>query len=144
VVRVPCPGAPQSLHHRWKSVCRLVEPVEYVINNNNDQHQLQNDLQQLEIWEKKWQMQFNADKCFTIHLAKKRKTAEFHHRWKSVCRLVIPVEYVLLESLVSISVFYHECHSGHVSLVVVHTRGYKRQQIPWSYIQLRLKLEQPH
>jgi hypothetical protein len=29
-----------------------------VINNNNDQHQLQNDLQQLEIWEKKWQMQF--------------------------------------------------------------------------------------
>jgi hypothetical protein len=36
-----------------------------VINNNNDQHQLQNDLQQLEIWEKKLQMQFNADKCFT-------------------------------------------------------------------------------
>jgi hypothetical protein len=30
-----------------------------VINNNNDQHQLQNDLQQLEIWEKKCQMQFN-------------------------------------------------------------------------------------
>jgi hypothetical protein len=48
-----------------------------VINNNNDQHQLQNDLQQLEIWEKKWQMQFNAVKCFTIHLTKKRKTAEF-------------------------------------------------------------------
>jgi hypothetical protein len=42
-----------------------------------------------------------------------------HHRWKSVCRLVTPVEYVLLESLVSISVFYHECHSGQVSLVVV-------------------------
>jgi hypothetical protein len=42
-----------------------------VINNNNDQHQLQNDLQQLEIWQKKWQMQFNADKCFTIHLTKK-------------------------------------------------------------------------
>jgi hypothetical protein len=45
-----------------------------VINNNKDQHQLQNNLQ-LEIWEKKWQMQFNADKCFTIHLTKKRKTA---------------------------------------------------------------------
>jgi hypothetical protein len=30
-VRVPCPGAPQSLHHRWKSVCRLVVPVEYVL-----------------------------------------------------------------------------------------------------------------
>jgi hypothetical protein len=33
-----------------------------VINNNNDQHQLQNDLQQLEMWEKKWQMQFKTDK----------------------------------------------------------------------------------
>ena len=50
-----------------------------VINNNNDQHQLQNDLQQLEIWEKKWQMQFNADKYFSIHLTKKRKTAEFNY-----------------------------------------------------------------
>jgi hypothetical protein len=38
------------------------------------QDQLQNDLQQLEILEKKWQMQLNADKCFTIHLTKKRKT----------------------------------------------------------------------
>jgi hypothetical protein len=47
--------------------------------NNNDQHQLQNDLQQLEILEKKWQMQLNADKCFTIHLTKKRKTAEFNY-----------------------------------------------------------------
>jgi hypothetical protein len=47
--------------------------------------QLKSDLQQLEIWEKKWQMQFNADKCFTIHLTKKRKTAEFNYtlpnRW---------------------------------------------------------------
>jgi hypothetical protein len=44
----------------------------YRVINNNDQHQLQNDLQQLEIWEKKWQMQLNADKCFTIHLTKPR------------------------------------------------------------------------
>jgi hypothetical protein len=27
----------------------------------------------------KWQLQFNADKCFTIHLTKKRKTAEFNY-----------------------------------------------------------------
>jgi hypothetical protein len=39
----------------------------------------ENDLQQLEILEKKWQMQLNADKCFTIHLTKKRKTAEFNY-----------------------------------------------------------------
>ena len=51
----------------------------YRVINNNDQHLLQNDQQQLEIWEKKWQMQFNADKCFTIHLTKKRKTAEFNY-----------------------------------------------------------------
>ena len=29
--------------------------------------------------EKKRQMQFNADKCFTIHLTNKRKTAEFNY-----------------------------------------------------------------
>jgi hypothetical protein len=51
----------------------------YRVINNNDQHQLQNDLQQLEIWEKKMQMQFNAGKYFTIHLTKKRKTAEFNY-----------------------------------------------------------------
>jgi hypothetical protein len=51
----------------------------YRVINNNDQHQLQNDQQQLEILEKKWQMQLNADKCFTIHLTKKRKTAEFNY-----------------------------------------------------------------
>jgi hypothetical protein len=51
----------------------------YRVINNNDQHQLQNDLQQLEILEKKGQMQLNADKCFTSHLTKKRKTAEFNY-----------------------------------------------------------------
>ena len=62
--------------HNYSLICLLYR----VINNNNDQHQLQNDLQQqLEIWEKKWQMQFNADECFTIHLTKKRKTAEFNY-----------------------------------------------------------------
>ena len=40
---------------------------------------IQNDLQQLEIWEKKWQMQFNADKRFTTHLTKKRKINEFNY-----------------------------------------------------------------
>ena len=44
----------------------------------------------------------HADKCFTIHLSKKRKTAEFNYSTQP------------------------------------HTRGYQRQQIPWSYIQLRL------
>jgi len=37
-----------------------------VINTKTDQLQLQEDLANLEIWEKTWQMSFNADKCFTL------------------------------------------------------------------------------
>ena len=59
-----------DLHEYVTSNARLFadDCLLYRVINNNDQHQLQNDLQQLEIWEKKWQMQLNADKCFTIHL----------------------------------------------------------------------------
>jgi hypothetical protein len=38
----------------------------HVVNSNADQLQLQEDLHQLEKWEKTWQMSFNADKCFTL------------------------------------------------------------------------------
>jgi hypothetical protein len=65
---------------------------------NNDQHQLQNDLQQLEILEKKWQMQLNADKCFTIHLTNEYRVLgipESTSQMEECVRLVAPVEYVL-------------------------------------------------
>jgi hypothetical protein len=48
-----------------------------VINNPSDQVRLQEDLKSLEIWEKTWQMSFNTDKCFTLHITKKRKTTEY-------------------------------------------------------------------
>ena len=50
-----------------------------VVNNNADQLQLQEDLHQLEKWEKTWQMSFNADKCFTLHISKKRKPTEYNY-----------------------------------------------------------------
>ena len=43
-----------------------------VINISSDQIELQKDLDQLQTWEHTWQMSFNADKCFTIHITKKR------------------------------------------------------------------------
>jgi hypothetical protein len=50
-----------------------------VVNSNADQLQLQEDLHQLEKWEKTWQMSFNADKCFTLHISKKRKPTEYNY-----------------------------------------------------------------
>ena len=37
------------------------------INNNTDNHQLQEDLDTLIQWSKKWQMMFNVEKCKVIH-----------------------------------------------------------------------------
>ena len=51
-----------------------------VVNSKHDQLKLQSDLQKLEEWEKTWQMQFNASKCFTLHITRKRKTMEFDYQ----------------------------------------------------------------
>ena len=50
-----------------------------VINTKTDELQLQEDLANLEIWEKTWQMSFNADKCYTLHITRKRKTVEYNY-----------------------------------------------------------------
>ena len=50
-----------------------------VVNTNADQFQLQEDLHQFEKWEKTWQMSFNADKCFTLHISKKRKPTVYNY-----------------------------------------------------------------
>ena len=50
-----------------------------VINTQTDQLQLQEDLANLEKWEKTWQMSFNADKCYTLHITRKRKTVEYNY-----------------------------------------------------------------
>jgi hypothetical protein len=50
-----------------------------VINTQTDQLQLQEDLANLVKWEKTWQMSFNADKCFTLHITRKRKTVEYNY-----------------------------------------------------------------
>ena len=41
--------------------------------------QLQEDLANIEKWEKTWQMSFNGDNCFTLHITRKQKTVEYNH-----------------------------------------------------------------
>ena len=41
------------------------------VNNGMDATSLQNDLSNLEKWESNWQMNFNPEKCYTIHVIKK-------------------------------------------------------------------------
>ena len=41
------------------------------IKNIADCHQLQEDLNKLQEWEQRWQIDFNADKCEVIHITKK-------------------------------------------------------------------------
>ena len=47
-------------------------PVYRVTRSAQDPTILQEDFHQLELWEDKWQMQFNADKCEVIQITKKR------------------------------------------------------------------------
>ena len=58
------------------------------INNDIDREALQQDLDRLEHWSQKWQMQFNADKCSVVHLGHKNKQFSYklgnHELRKSV------------------------------------------------------------
>ena len=52
------------------------------ISKPSDPQLLQNDLKQLEIWEQKWDMEFNPSKCQVIHITRSRnpiKTKYFLH-----------------------------------------------------------------
>jgi len=48
------------------------------ISSDKDREALQQDLDRLDQWSQKWQMQFNADKCSIIHLGHKNK--EFNYK----------------------------------------------------------------
>ena len=49
------------------------------IRNTNDSIQLQEDLNALESWEKKWLMRFNLSKCNVISIPPKNKAVIEHH-----------------------------------------------------------------
>ena len=66
---------PKNLHSSAKLFaddCLLYREV----NTTSDTNKLQEDLDMLQKWESKWQMAFNADKCFVIRAGTKRKTIE--------------------------------------------------------------------
>ena len=50
-----------------------------VVNINADQLQLQEDIHQLEKCETTCQTSFDANKCFTLHISKKRKPTEYNY-----------------------------------------------------------------
>ena len=51
-----------------------------IIRTKEDQSILQEDLRKLELWEHKWQMQFNADKCEVIRITNKRNPTICNYR----------------------------------------------------------------
>ena len=50
------------------------------VNNSRDAGLLQTDLTNLENWESSWQMKFNPEKCYTLHVSKKLKPTNFNYK----------------------------------------------------------------
>jgi hypothetical protein len=53
------------------------------VKSNEDHASLQQDLRNLELWEQKWCMTFNADKCSTITITRKKKPLNFSYELHS-------------------------------------------------------------
>ena len=49
------------------------------VNNQSDSELAQTNLTNLENWEKTWQMKFNPEKCYVIHVTKKKITLKFDY-----------------------------------------------------------------
>ena len=50
------------------------------VESNNDCNSLQNDLNNLETWERSWQMEFNPDKCEVLRVSRKRNPIIFPYK----------------------------------------------------------------
>jgi hypothetical protein len=61
------------------------------VNTTSDTNKLQEDLDMLQKWESKWQMAFNADKCFVIRAGTKRKTIKQDYTIKPSVMLALLV-----------------------------------------------------
>ena len=72
---------------RLSSTCRLYAD-DFVLYRKTDTqadvNALQEDLKLLELWEKKWRMSFNVDKCMVVSVTLKRTASyicQLHFTW---------------------------------------------------------------
>ena len=56
------------------------------INNNDDNLILQDDLDKLEIWQNKWQMNFNPSKCYILNINNKKQHTPYNF---SLCNKIL-------------------------------------------------------
>ena len=61
-----------------------------VNNDQSDSELLQKDLTNLENWEKTGQMKFNPEKCYVIHVSKKKNPLKFNYKLHN--HILQPVE----------------------------------------------------
>ena len=76
------PDAVKSTVRLFADDCLLYRPI----NSIKDHHTLQHDLQQLEIWAKKWGMRFNAKKCYIMSI--NNKSSHFYELDKHILQQV--------------------------------------------------------
>ena len=53
-----------------KSKCKMFADDTKIYNTSENHHELQEDINKLEIWSKKWLLNFNVDKCKVLHIGK--------------------------------------------------------------------------
>ena len=54
--------------------------VDRKIKNQTDAQALQEDLDSLQVWEREWQMEFNADKCEVIRITTKKNPIIYNYQ----------------------------------------------------------------
>ena len=55
--------------------------VYLTVRNQNDSHNLQNDLNTLQEWERTWDMEFNPSKCQVLHIGRATYTQLIHSQY---------------------------------------------------------------
>ena len=52
-----------------------------VVKNTDDYRELQDDIDKIDEWRKRWKLDFNAKKCHVIELGKSKRWPKWSSRW---------------------------------------------------------------